>query len=318
MLNRRHIRIKVMQAIYIYWNSAGDKTEYQVEQEMMKSIYKLYDLYLYLLLFVKELTFFTEKYDSEVRATKISSAREIKMNQLFYSNKLIEKLNSSVTLEKELSQRKLIWDTEDVSLLRKVFLDLKNTEIYKEFINQEEPTDEVTLELFAFILKQYTVNFALLDQFLEEKFFNWLDDSKLSVQMAIKTFKNILSDSENDDILLPLSQDDDVSIEFAKELFNIAIREHVTLDKLIVSKIDKWEPSRIPLVDHIILQMGITEFMHFQSIPVKVTINECIELAKYYSTPNSKKFINGVLDNILTDLEKENKINKKGLGLLDK
>jgi N utilization substance protein B len=87
---------------------------------------------------------------------------------------------------------------------------------------------------------------------------------------------------------------------------------------LIAAKIEKWEPSRIPLLDSIILQMGVTEFLFFANIPVKVTINECIELSKNYSTPNSKKFINGVLDNLLIDFEKEKRINKKGIGLIDK
>jgi len=136
--------------------------------------------------------------------------------------------------------------------------------------------------------------------------------------MAVKTFKNILSDPENEVFLLPLSHDDDVSFSFAKDLFKETVARKKENEELIAAKIEKWEPSRIPLLDSIILQMGVTEFLFFANIPVKVTINECIELSKNYSTPNSKKFINGVLDNLLIDFEKEKRINKKGIGLIDK
>ena len=136
--------------------------------------------------------------------------------------------------------------------------------------------------------------------------------------MAVKTFKNILSDPENEVFLLPLSHDDDVSFSFAKDLFKETVARKKENQELIAAKIEKWEPSRIPLLDSIILQMGVTEFLFFANIPVKVTINECIELSKNYSTPNSKKFINGVLDNLLIDFEKEKRINKKGIGLIDK
>ncbi|MBL6962601.1 MAG: transcription antitermination factor NusB [Bacteroidetes bacterium] len=318
MLNRRHIRIKVMQALYSLWSSGIDKEERQVEKEMIESINKLYDLYLFLLLFTRELTSFSENYDHEVRANNLPQAREIAINKSFYHNNLIDKLSLNEILEKELTLKKLLWDPEDMNLLRRLFMDLKAGDLYKDFIYREHNSDEEILELFSFILKHYTVHFALVDQFLEEKFFNWLDDSKVAVQMAIKTFKNILSDPDKENFLLPLSPDDDVSFKFAKDLFHETVLRQKENKELIEQKIDKWEPSRIPLLDSIILQMGLTEFLYFDSIPVKVTINECIELSKYYSTPNSKKFINGVLDNLLIDLEKEKRINKKGIGLIDK
>jgi N utilization substance protein B len=318
MLNRRHIRIKVMQALYTYWSAGNEKEAHQVEDEMMRSINKLYDLYLFIILFAKELSSFAEKYDSEVRANNIPSAHDINMNKPFYENILMDKINQSELLEKEFKKNKIFWNSEDMDLLRKVFLDLKSSDFYKDFIYQKNRTNEELLELFTFVLKHYTVNFSLVDQYLEDKFFNWMDDSKVAVQMAIKSFKNILSDPDNDVFLLPLSQDNDVSFGFARDLFNKSIEMRRPNEELIAEKIDKWEPSRIPLLDSIILQMGLTEFLYFPNIPVKVTINECIELAKNYSTPNSKKFINGVLDNLLIDMNKEKRINKQGIGLLDK
>ncbi|MBT3302376.1 MAG: transcription antitermination factor NusB [Bacteroidetes bacterium] len=307
-----------MQALYSFWSSGTDKEEYQAERDMMNSINKMYELYLFLLLFTKELCSLAEKYDSEVRDNNIPSAREINMHKNFYTNVLIEKLDSSELLEKELKKYKLLWDSEDLSMLRKVFVNLKTSDVYKDFIYEKDPKEEQLFELFSFILKHYTVNFSLVDQFLEDKFFNWLDDSKVAVQMAVKTFKNILSDPENEVFLLPLSHDDDVSFSFAKDLFKETVARKKENEELIAAKIEKWEPSRIPLLDSIILQMGVTEFLFFANIPVKVTINECIELSKNYSTPNSKKFINGVLDNLLIDFEKEKRINKKGIGLIDK
>jgi transcription antitermination protein NusB len=157
----------------------------------------------------------------------------------------------------------------------------------------------------------------MVEQFFEDKYINWYDDNKIAIQAAIKTFKNIIADPENENFLENFSTDKSQSREFAVALFNHVIENDESHSKLILERIDKWEPSRVPLIDLIILKMGISELTAFNSIPVKVTINECIELAKNYSTPNSKKFINGVLDNLQLKMMKDGTIKKAGLGLIN-
>lgn len=314
MLNRRHIRIKVLQALYAYWSAGGEINKLYIEREMEKNLNRLYELYLFILLFVRELASFAEKYDDEVKGRNLHTSMELNVNKKFYENLIVKKLESNKDFEQQMKIYKVVWD-DDNDILRKIFIDLKNSEIYREYITIVEDDKGTNLELFDFIIKHYPNSFSLFEQHLEEKFLNWYDDSKVVEQMVKKTFKNIVTDPESEEFLVPIALNEEVSFDFASELFNKVIEHSKDFETMIVTKIDKWEPTRLPLIDSIILKMGLAEFLYFSSIPVKVTINEYIELAKNYSTPNSKKFINGVLDNLLIELEKENKINKSGLGL---
>lgn len=318
MLNRRHIRVKVMQSLYSYFSSPEDKTFLHVEDSLLKNINRLYDLYLYLLLLVREIALFAERYDDEIKSALIPSAREINVNSRFYSNQIVLKLNESKKFNSLLENHKIIWDNENVNIIRKVFHDLKNTEIYQEYIRAEKQFKHEDYELLSFILKHYTSNSSSLDQHLEDSYMNWLDDERTVVQMAVKSLKSIAEDPENDDFMAPVAIDEDQLMEFASTLLKTVFTNNVEFETRIKPKIAKWEPSRIATIDSILLKMGIAEFTVFPTIPVKVTINEYIELSKNYSSPQSKSFINGVLDNILEDLQNEGKLNKKGIGLIDK
>jgi transcription antitermination protein NusB len=317
MLNRRHIRIKVLQALYSYITHAGETDVKETEQQLRKNISRLYELYLYIILFTKELGHLAEIYDDEVKSHVIPSAQDINANSRFYESIIIKVLSESKSLENELNRMKITWDSENKDMLRKVFLDLKNNEIYKEYVRSDKSEDIYDLEILSYIVRHYSENFALTEQHFEEQFINWFDDYKIAVQMAIKTYRHIITYPESDDFLIPLTQDEKQSDEFAIKLLNEVITHGNYFLELINTKVDKWEPSRIPVVDSLILKMGLAEFLHFHDIPVRVTINEYVELAKNYSTPNSKKFINGVLDNLLSDLDKTGRIKKMGLGTLE-
>ena len=316
MLNRRHTRIKVMQALYAYYCSDNSISVPEAERELKNSLKKLYELYLYILLFTKELISFAEFYDDEVKARLIPSSREKSFNSAFYTNKVAETLLNSDYLEKKLNNYKLFWNADDNDMLRKIFQDLKNKEIFQDYIRSGEVNGIDEVEVLTFILKHYPENFSLLEQHFEDKYLSWYDDYKIAIQMAIKTFKQIQTDENPDDFLQPFTKDDDVE-DFAVNLFHKTVDNEQYLSELITPKIEKWEPSRVALIDIVILKMGIMEFIHFPNIPVKVTINECIELAKNYSTPNSRKFINGVLDNILIEMRDAGQIHKSGIGLVE-
>jgi len=317
MLNRRHIRIKVMQSLYAFYCSDGNLSQNEVEKGLNANINRLYELYLYIILFTKELISFAEFYDDEVKSRIFPSAKERNFNARFYLNPVASVLLNSGLIVKTLESNKILWNSEDNDLLRKIFFDLKSSETYQDYIHSDETQGIDNTEIYSFILKQYPENFALLEQHFEEKFINWYDDYKIAIQMAIKTFRQIQSDPEGVDFILPLLKEEEDTGDFAINLFRSVILNGELLDQLITTKIDKWEPSRVALIDILILKIGVTEFLFFPNIPVKVTINESIELAKNYSSPNSRKFINGVLDNILIDLKSKDKIKKSGMGLVN-
>jgi len=305
-----------MQALFSCYISDENTDYLHYQKDLIANINYLYDVYLYLLTFIKEMASFAEKYDDEMKAN-LPFEKVNNPNQRFYSNSLILSLQQNKILDDTCLKNKIFFNPENIDLLRKVFVDLKNNEVYKEYIKNEDSDLKNDFEILAYFLKFYTTNFTLLDQHLEDLYINWFDDAKISVNMAVKSLKIILSDIDESNILIPFTSEADSAYDFAIKLFKTCVSNRNTFNNLITQKIDKWEPSRIPLLDVVILNIGLAEFLYFDSIPVKVTINECIELAKNYSTTNSKKFINGVLDNLLIELEKSGQISKKGIGLID-
>lgn len=306
MLSRRHIRIKVLQSLYAYWTSGEEADRKQVQKNLEWNLHQLYDLYLYLLLFLLELGKFVSKYDSESKAKHIPAAQELHHHSRLYENNIMQALLNSKTLEKKLEWRSIFWDGDN-DLLRKVFLDLKNTDTYQEYISSSEEQPFETVEMLKYIVKNYPDQFGLLRQHLEEKFFNWHDDKKIARQMATKTITNLAEDPEEDDFLLPFAPNEEENFQFARDLFNTTLDHSDEIEALIQNKTTQFEPSQLSKIDHIILNLGTSELLYFRNIPPKATLNEYIEIAKNYSSPKSKKFINGVLDNLRKELPKTQK-----------
>jgi len=299
-----------MQALYVYYNDRDDKTgATQILKILDKNVGKLYELYLYLLLFLKELGGFMVHYDEEVKSRYIQNDRDVKNSLKLFNNPILQNLMNSEDFEKALKENKVVWNGEN-DMLRRIFLDLKNQEVYKDYINLPESDPGADFELMAFIIRHYTTNFPVLQQHLEEEYYNWLDDRKIARQMASKTLQAIAFAPLEKMQLMPQSHKDDENYIFAQELVKQTIAEDAKLETIIRSKTEHWESHQVALLDLIIIKMAVCEFINFPTIPPKVSINEYIELAKTYSTPQSKKFVNGVLDAILKDLNKEGKLIK--------
>ncbi len=316
MLSRRHIRAKVMQALYSYWNSGGEQSKGHVEKNLTTSLEKLFDLYLYLLLFLEALGDYVYQYDDDMKAKHLPSSKDSGKFLRLHSNRIMQAIINSKNFHNKCEWRNISWQG-DTDLLKKVFFDLKNSEIYDDYIHSDEPEEYQDLEIMKHIVKHYPDNFGLVSQHLDEQFFNWHDDKKITRQMVTKTLDNIAMDPESDDFLLPLSVDDDENFGFAKALFNWTVDHDDEFQAMISDKIQKYEPSQVAVIDLIIIKMGICEFMYFPSIPTKVTINEYIELTKNYSLPKSKNFVNGILDKVLKELKQKGKVEKAGRGLYE-
>ena len=309
MLNRRHLRIKVLQVLYAYFQSEG--TDYKnVEKELMNTTERIYDLYLYLLLSFDELK------DIEEQKIADNKTKSRDTNERFIENKVLSLLTSSATLREASEDNKVNWiGDEHREMFKKVMQQVRESELFFNYMQSDTNTFEEDKNFIVSIFKTEIANSELIYNFFEEKSIHWLDDIDLACSAALKTIKQA---KENTPIeIMDLFKDPEDEIPFVKTL----LRKTIANDKENVQLIDEltknWELDRIAKMDIILMKMAITELQEFNNIPKKVTLNEYIEISKFYSTPKSSSFINGILDKAIDRLEKENKIQKIGRGLID-
>jgi N utilization substance protein B len=315
MLNRRHLRIKVLQALYAYFQSDEDNYV-RTEKELLSAVERMYDLYIYLLLTFSEIKDFAEARIADNKKKIRPSKDDLAPNLKFVSSQVIASLEENKTLRTLSEQRKVNWiGDEHKEMFRKMFLQIRDSETYLAYMNNGESGFEED-KLFAMeLFKVEIANSELLYNFFEEKSIYWLDDIDLVCSMVLKTIK---AAQENEKIdIMPLYKKDDDEQEFIK----ILLRKTISMDKeneqLIDELTDNWELDRIAKMDVILMKMAITELQIFSNIPTKVTLNEYIEISKFYSTPKSNGFINGILDKAIDRLKSEKKLTKIGRGLID-
>lgn len=314
MLNRRHLRIKVLQILYAFFQSKENDV-LKAQKELLLSVERMYDLYLYLLLTFSELKRAAET-SNEIKKNKLRpDESDLKPNLKWVENKLVLKIEQTDALNKIANTRKINWSgAENQELFRKMFLQLKESETYFEFmgkgINDFEEDKKFALALF----KNEIVNSEFLHHFIEEKSIFWQDDIDLCCSMAIKTLK--ISTEDTPISLLPLYKENDDEKDFILNLCRDTITMNDQNEKLIEILAENWELDRIAKMDVLLLKLALTELQTCSNIPTKVTMNEYIEISKFYSTPKSNLFINGILDKAIVLLTKEKKINKIGRGLM--
>jgi N utilization substance protein B len=316
MLNRRHLRTKVLQILYAFYQTE-DAELHLYEKELFKSVNKMYDLYIYFLLIFDELHSFAENRIEERKTRKLKTDEDENPNTKFVDNKVIKILSINQELTNQSEIRKVNWSSaEKQDLMKKLFLAITESEIYQDYMESEENSFNFDKQFLIDIFKTEIANFDLLHDFFENDNIYWIEDIDLVCSMVLKTIRNA---EENDDHLapiLPLYKDEADEKDFIKTL----LRKTIANDKANVITIDEltsnWDFERIAKMDVILLKMALTELVEFQSIPTKVTLNEYIEISKFYSSPQSKVFINGVLDKAIKTLTKGGKINKTGRGLV--
>jgi N utilization substance protein B len=314
MLNRRHLRIKVLQSLYAYFQSV-DKDMKKTENELFHGIDKMYHMYLYLLQLIVEMQGAAIDKIESGKNKRLPSEEDLHPNTRFVTNAPLRVLANSKTLKKASESEKINW-SENPDLIKKEFRTLIETDEYKEYMESSERGfhhDRIYLIRF---FKKHLINFEMLQDWFEEKSIFWNDDLDLVASMVIKTIKTI--DEKSDDFeLLELWKEDEGEKEFATKLFRNAIVHGEEYSKLIDEFTKNWELDRIAIMDIILMKMAIAEAITFKNIPLKVTLNEYIELSKYYSTPKSHGFLNGVLDKLFAKLKDEGAIKKTGRGLVE-
>lgn len=333
MLNRRHLRIKVLQTLYAF-SQHEDKEFLWAKKELFKAVNQMYELYISLLMIFPELKHKAEHRIEENKKKMLPSEEDLNPNLKFYDNQIIRILEESAELRHQSEDLKANWmGDEKQELIRKMYNHIRQSEIYFEFMNNEKSGFEEDKEFMVQLFKTEIANFPLLFDNLEERSVYWMDDIDLACSMVIKTIKSFKevefksedteveteSEEKTDEVknsILPLYKPNDDEEEFLADLLRQAIKLRPENLKLIDVLTDNWELDRIAKMDVLLMELAITELVTFSNIPTKVTLNEYIEISKFYSTPKSNQFINGVLDKAIAKLESEGKINKIGRGLI--
>lgn len=315
MLNRRYLRIKAMQALYGFFQSEN-KDLAKTEREMFNGIDKIYDLYIYQLAFLLELKHVAGVLIEEAKTKHLPTKEDLNPNLKFIENKFLIQLEENIHLKREMNNRKISWNNE-FELVKKVLNTIKASEIYGKYMNVSDDSYKTDRNFIIEIFKEFIADYEILNHLYEEKNLHWGDDIYIVNPTVVKTIESFKEDSTPDLHLSVLYKDREEDMEFVKDLLRqTAIRNDET-EKLIGDKTKNWEVERIAMMDVLLMKMAITEMLHFSSIPVKVTLNEYIEISKMYSTPKSKIFINGILDKLVADFKSENMLNKMGRGLME-
>ncbi|HLO92604.1 MAG TPA: transcription antitermination factor NusB [Lentimicrobium sp.] len=320
MLSRRHLRIKVMQSLYAYFQTE-DTPILNSEKKLVANIESIYDLYIYLLSSLLEIADVARNLMEEARQKYLPTAEEVNPNPRFIDNKFLTQLENNRDLRKNINRLKINW-SDDKELFRRIFLNFRDTDGYKNYMNAPAASYKDDKEIVVVLL---TENMLASDPFVslfEEKNIYWADDMDTAVMMVLKTLKKWNKSIDEHELLPPLlvspdEEGDDLITDFVLKLFRKTIINSGEYAKLIAKYADNWEFERIAVLDTILFKMALSEFIEFPSIPVKVTINEYIEISKEYSTPKSRQFINGLLDKMAVDLKMEGKLKKMGRGLIE-
>jgi N utilization substance protein B len=297
--------------LYAHFN-AVDAELARSERELKFSIKKAYDLYYYLLLLVIAVKRYAESRIELAKEKRLPTYEDLHPNTRFVENLLILQIKDSPTFNNYVNAQQLSW-VNHPELIQNLYQKLTESDYFADYMaapdNNYETDKHLLIDFYAHELREH----ELFIRIMEEQSIFWNDDIEFVMSMVIKTIKGM---AENKELgLLPMykSEDDE---DFAYTLLRKSIQHQDEYKKRIEKSVDNWDIERIALIDQLIMQMGINEFVEFPSIPVKVTFDEYLELSKYYSTPKSSVFINGLLDKISTDLIQEGKIVKIGRGLI--
>ncbi|MBL7969007.1 MAG: transcription antitermination factor NusB [Prolixibacteraceae bacterium] len=313
MISRRIIRIKVLQILYAFFTSPETSIN-NTEKELFFSLQKTYDLYHYLMALVIEIQKFAQdRIDLGLKKHRPTSA-DLSPNTRFVNNLLIHQLKNNISLNKYLEASKLSWIDQE-ELIRKLYFEMVDQDFYKEYMATANCSYSDDRNMVEDIFKYVILENEEVESLLEDQSIYWNDDMDFVVSMILKTFKKFKEYSDERQALLPMYKDDE-DRQFAKDLYRKVVLNHADNVVLIKQHTVNWDIERIAFIDNLILELALTEFLYFPSIPTKVTMNEYIELSKYYSTEKSRNFINGILDKALKDLKKANKILKAGRGLI--
>ncbi len=313
MINRRLLRVKSVQTLYAYY-SDNDKSIKQAEVELFHSIDKTYELYHLMLLLVKDVSDFARMRNEKNRSKHFPSEEELNPNTRLAENRVVKVLEVNEPFNKYLSQVKVSWSNHP-ELIRDVYKIIIESSVYEEFIATKDNFEE-DQKFWIKVFKKLVPNIEIIADTLEEMSIYWNDDLELVLGMVQKTIRGFGPEDISEKAIMPLFKDED-DIDFVKKLFRTAILQGESFKKTIGDVAANWDVERFAFIDIIIMQTAVSELVCFPHIPVKVTLNEYIDIAKIYSTEKSGNFVNGVLDKVADRLTADGTLKKTGRGLME-
>lgn len=288
----------------------------QKEKALLSSIDKVYDLFLWYGSVFAELQHLAEQEIEAGLVKFVPSYEDLNPNRTFAENSCIKKLAHHKAFTKAMKDRAISW-SGDQEIIRQIWQALKEEEHYAKYMSNSARSDEADRSFLVDLSLGFFHRCEPLQFFLEEKSIQWIDDHEAALTALAAFIKKIKVNSENENSLPPLYKDSDDDKRFVLTLFRKTLLDRNKYDEAIASKTKNWELDRIAMLDIVLLKMAITEVLAFENIPVKVTMNEYIEIAKQYSTPKSQVFINGVLDSLFMEMKASGQIKKTGRGLVN-
>ena len=309
MINRELIRLKVVQLVYAFYQNDG-KTLDVAEKELKFSLSKAYELYKYLLTILVDLKAYGERRaeSSAARAERLGTKiGGLSPDRQFADNKFLVQLADNKALG-EYREKKQEWP-EEPAFVKTLYTTMIESELYQNYLTKEDFSYEADRELIRKLYKTYVCNNEDFDSLLEEHSLYWNDDKEIVDSFVMKTIKRFKEDSTAEQELLP----DYAAVEdknFAGTLFVETLKRAQEVRQLIRENSKNWEFNRLAFMDVIIMQIALAEILTFPQIPLSVTFNEYLDIAKIYSTPKSAGYINGLLDHVVKSLKKKGELMK--------
>ena len=300
MINRRNIRVKVMQTLYTI--STLEKEPGDAVKILQKHFEQTRQLFIYLIYFLSEVGRFAEA-DAQIRASKhLPTLEDLHVSTKIAGNEVLARIAEDASF-KEFEEKDKPGSLLDKELVKKIYHELMDTKEYKKYIASPARDKKEEREILEFVLDKFLLGKEIFLSHVEENFSNWEDDAEMVIVLLV----NYLQKPGTYNFKEMISED---KWNFAKSLLQTVQEKSELLEDFVIPKLKNWDPERIAQLDMILMKMGVAEFLYFETIPPKVTINEYIDLAKEYSTSQSGQFVNGILDNIHKELVQQGKMHK--------
>ena len=307
MINRILIRIKVLQIVYAYYQK--DSNDLKVaENELLLSLRRSYDLYHYFLLLIVDVTRMYERMVEAKRNKYRPTDEERNPDMRMLNNRLASQIADNEGLLKYLKEHGISW-SDDMDFVKKILEMIVESDVYAEYLKNDDDSYEVDKEFWRLVFKRIISNNEYVEEYLEEKSIYWNEDVDIIESFVIKTIKRFDENEGSKQELMPMFNSSD-DYDYVVKLFRQSLLNGDKYRERIAKHMKNWESERVANMDLVIMQVALAEIMNFPTIPISVTLNEYIDAAKYYSTPKSGTFINGVLDSIVEELKAENLLMK--------
>ena len=312
MITRRHIRLKVMQTLYSYFSNPHNDLKIY-EKVLLKDIYSISNLHVIIFSFLFELHKFATVFFEDNKFKFIPTEEDLNPNTKFINNRVFSILIEDKELFKKANINSRVLRKSDLDIIRKVFVKVIKSNQYNDYLNNDVDNLAEDKKFIQILLNEFIIENDIFHHILQEKSIFWLDDLPFVV-LFLKSQINNLKKGKSPSVVVDVFKNKEDK-KFAIDLFRNTIKNSSEFDSIIERKVQNWEIERIANMDLLFIKMALSEIVSFAEMPVKVSFNEYIEMSKYYSTKNSKVFINGILDKIVSEFRTQGKINKIGRGL---